>query len=130
MKIGPLLVAACLLFSAPAAFAGQHATPEKIQERNTQLQKLMDQAQQARTPAERQATLAQYMGLMQLQMAAMKEMLGTNGTAGAPQPAAQEDEAGLQMQATMQSMMQMFMQMMMQVMMQNMQQLMQQPPRT
>lgn len=126
MKIAPLAAALFLVLAAPTAFAAQHGPLEKIQERNAQLQILMGQAQHAKAPAERQAIMAEYMKTMQLQMAAMKEVTGPNGTTADQPRSALSDEASLQMQATMQSMMQMFMQMTMQMMMQAMQQMMQQ----
>lgn len=100
-----------LLAFAASAFAAQHATPDEIQERNAQLQILMDRAQPAETPAERQKVMNEYMKTMELQMAAVKEMTRSGvATDGPRQSSSVNDKSALQMQKTMQSMMKMMMQ--------------------
>lgn len=129
MKRYRLLAAAAILALAiPAAYAAQHATPEKMQQRFQQMQTMMDQAQQAKTPAERQKALADHMKVLQEQIAAMGDMMGQAGKMGQVQdgPAMDPNVASqMQMMGQHINMMQQMMGQMMGQMMQ--QQLMMKP---
>lgn len=102
-----LAAAAFMAIAIPAAYAAQHATPERMQERNQQMQTMMDQAQQAKTPAERQKLMAEHMKAMQEQMVAMREMMGQNqgGAAMDPNVASQMQMMEQMMQQQQQLMM-------------------------
>ena len=71
-----LAVAAFLTLAIPAAYAAQHATPERMQQRFQQMQTMMDQMTQPKTPAERQKLMAEHRKMMQEQMSAMRDMTG------------------------------------------------------
>lgn len=102
-----LLATAFLTFSISAVSAASHSTPQKMQERGMQMEKMMKQAEQAKTPAERQKLMADHMQTMQLQMAAMRDMMGPDGMmARHHDGSAMDPEASSQMQMKMQAMMQ------------------------
>lgn len=112
-----LAAAAFMAIAIPAAYAAEHATPERMQERNMQMQSMMDQVQQAKTPAERQKLIAGHMKTMQEQMAAMHDMTGPSGMMGQSQGGATTDpDVASQMQMMQQrmTMMQQMMEHMMQ----------------
>jgi hypothetical protein len=75
---------AFMLLAIPAAYA-QTATPAAPPDRFQQMQKMMDQMPQAKTPAERQKLAAEHMKLMQEQMTGMRSMMGQGGMMGQPQ---------------------------------------------
>ena len=58
------------------------AAQERMQERYTLMQSMMDRLQKATTPAERQKLMAEHMKAMQEQMAAMHGMMGGGGMMG------------------------------------------------
>ncbi len=101
-----LAAAAFMALAIPAAYADQHATPERMQERSKQMQTMMDQAQQATTPAERQKLMAEHMKTMQEQMAAMRDMKGSGGMTGQNQGGAAMDPSVASHMQTMENMMQ------------------------
>ena len=115
-----LAAAAYLALAIPAAYAAQHATPERMQQRFQQMQTMMDQTTQAKTPAERQKLMAEHRQMMEEQMAAMRDMTGPDGMMGKDEGAGTMDP-NAQMQ-----MMQRRMDMMHQIMEQMMEQMMQQ----
>ncbi len=116
-----LAAAAFLALAIPAAYAAQHATPERMQQRFQQMQTMMDQTTQAKTPAERQKLTAEHRQMMQEQMAAMRDMTGPGGMMGKDQGAGTMDpNAQMQMmQRRMDMMQQMMEQMMLQQLMTN-----------
>jgi hypothetical protein len=75
---------AFMLLAIPAAYA-QTATPAAPPDRFQQMQKMMDQMPQAKTPAERQKLAVEHMKLMQEQMTGMRSMMGQGGMMGQPQ---------------------------------------------
>jgi hypothetical protein len=79
-----LAVSAFMLLAIPAAYA-QTAAPAPPPDRFQQMQTMMDQMAQAKTPAERQKLMAEHMALMQAQMTGMRSMMGQGGMTGQPQ---------------------------------------------
>jgi len=80
-----LAVSAFLMLAIPVAHAADKSPGEEIQDRFEQMQTLIDQARQAKTPPERQKLVAEHMKLMQEQMSsidAMSPKIGTIGQAG------------------------------------------------
>ena len=63
-----LAAAAFLALAIPAAYAAQHVTPERMQQRFQQMQTMMNQMTQAKTPAERQKLRAEHRKMMQEQL--------------------------------------------------------------
>ena len=99
-----LAASAFVVLAIPAAFA-QNATPEQMQGRFKQMQTMMDQVPQAKTPAERQKLMAEHMKLMQDQMSGMRGMMGPGGMMGQPQGSSTVDPKNApQMQAMQQRM--------------------------
>lgn len=111
-------ISAALLAAVPAfaqtSGGATNASPERMQERNKQMQTMMDKAQQAKTPSERQKLMAEHMKMMQEQMAAMHGMMGTGGMMGQSQGgAALGPNAPSQMMQQRMDMMQQMMEQMM-----------------
>ena len=80
MKIHRLVaVAAFIALSIPMAYAAEPPTAQHMQESFQKMQATMDQAMQAKTPAERQKLMAEHGKLMQDQMTAMHGMMGDGG---------------------------------------------------
>ena len=79
-----LAASAFMLLAIPAAYA-QTTAPAPPPDRFQQMQKMMDQMPQAKTPAERQKLMGEHMGLMRAQMAGMRPMMGQGGMMGQPQ---------------------------------------------
>jgi hypothetical protein len=114
-----LATAAFLALAIPAAYAAQHATPERMQQRFQQMQTMMDQMAQAKTPTERQKLMAEHRQMMQEQMVAMHDMTGPGGMMGKDQGAGTMDpNAQMQMMQRRMDMMQQMMEQMMEQMMQ------------
>ena len=110
-----LAAAAFLALAIPVAYAAQHATPERMQQRFQQMQTMMDQTTQAKTPAERQKLMAEHRQMMQEQMAAMRDMTGPGGMMGKDQGTGTMDpNAQMQMMQRRMDMMQQMMEQMMQ----------------
>lgn len=84
MKRHLLVASAFVLLAVPAAYA-QTAAPATPPDRFQQMQTMMDQLPQAKTPAERQKLMAEHMKLMQAQMTGMRSMMGQGGMMGQPQ---------------------------------------------
>jgi hypothetical protein len=76
-----LAASAFMLLAMPAAYA-QTAAPAPPPDRFQQMQTMMDQMSQAKTPAERQKLAAEHMKLMQEQMTGMRSMMGQGGMMG------------------------------------------------
>jgi hypothetical protein len=110
-----LAAAAFLALAIPAAYAAQHATPERMQQRFQQMQTMMDQMTQPKTPAERQKLMAEHRKMMQEQMAAMRGMTGPGGMMGKKQGTGTMDpNARMQMMQRRMDMMEQMMEQMMQ----------------
>ena len=100
-----LAAAALMAIAIPTAYAAEHTTPERMQERNMQMRSMMDQMQQTKTPAERQKLMAGHMKTMQEQMAAMHDMTGPSGMMGKSQGGTTTDpDVASQMQMMQQRM--------------------------
>ena len=84
MKRQLLFASAFMLLAIPAAYA-QTATPALLPDRFQQMQTMMDQMPQAKTPAERQKLMVDHMELMRVQMTGMRSMMGQGGMMGQPQ---------------------------------------------
>jgi hypothetical protein len=125
MKPYRLLAAvAFMALTIPAAYA-QPAATEQMQERFQRMQTMMDQALQAKNPAERQKLMAEHMGMMQEQMGGMHNMMGQGGMMGQNQGGGALDPRGTPQMQMMQQRMDMMQRMIEQMVQQ--QQLMMKP---
>ncbi len=80
-----LAVSAFLMLAIPVAHAADKSPGEQVEERFSQMQTLIDQARQAKTPQDRQKLVTEHMKLMQEQMSAIDALspkIGQGGTIG------------------------------------------------
>jgi hypothetical protein len=75
-----LAVSAFLMLAIPVAHAADTPPEEQIQDRFSQMQTLMDQARQAKTPEERQKLITEHMKMMQEQMSSIDAVSPKIGT--------------------------------------------------
>lgn len=93
MKIARILVAvSCVTLASPSAYAGPpapavpvHAHPMPMPEQSARMDSMMQRAQAAKTPAQRNALMVENMAMMKAHMTAMNGMMDMGGMmAGKP----------------------------------------------